>query len=94
MKVEQNQAQQGNNGTIADTKDCKEVKNAIQAALKLQDCIGVLFENEFVLSMFNKEVHKAEKGVIKTLESLAPIMGYAMINAISSNINTDKIANG
>ena len=94
MEVEQNQAQRGNIETIADTKDCTEVKDAIQAALKLQDCIGVLFENEFVLSMFDKEIHKAEKGVIKTLENLAPIMGYAMINAISNNINTDKMANG
>lgn len=83
MEVEQIKPQAGNIETHAETKDCKEVREAIKAALRLQDCIGVLFENEFVLSMFNVEIQKAEIGVIKTIENLAPIMGYAIINDMS-----------
>lgn len=40
--------------------------------------------------MFDEEIHKAENEVIKTLENLAPIMGYAMINAMSNDLNANE----
>lgn len=68
-------------GTVHQTDYCKEIEESIQAALNLQKRICDLFEMPFIADMFNNEIRRTEQCTIEILEDLAPIMGYAVINA-------------
>ncbi|OUO85320.1 hypothetical protein [Bacteroides sp. An269] len=68
-------------GTVHQTDYCKEIEESIQAALNLQKRIYDLFEMPFIADLFNNEIRRTEQCTIEILEDLAPIMGYAVINA-------------
>ena len=68
-------------GTAHQTDYCKEIEESIQAALNLQKRIYDLFEMPFIADLFNNEIRRTEQCTIEILEDLAPIMGYAVINA-------------